>query len=299
LTYFLNFRARPSGGGVQDPVVWQVAIQQPGAQILSTTQSTPIALANDALGKNIVFATHGFNVNQENGYQELGNWQTLLQLDSSFLFVGMVWPGDSSLIGPLSYPGEGLPAMDCGNRLAQFIHDHLAGAASLSFVSHSLGARFVLQAISQLANSIPVRQVALMAGAIDDDCLTNDYKTAGNWAGKINVLASVKDDVLAAAFPIGNIFEGIIEKGHPYWRAALGHKGPRKQVSGKSTGPYQIPADWDYGHHNYIAVQAPLNPPLTIPQNWPAPPNNQPPFPPNPQNWQPSWSAAFVSSRFR
>lgn len=298
MTYFLSFRVRPSGGGVQDPLVQQVSIVG-GAPVVANPNPPTSALASAALGKNVILATHGFNTNQDSGYKELANWETLLQLDSTWLFVGMLWPGDSSWLGPLCYPGEAKPAMDCGNRLAGFISSNLTGAASLSFVSHSLGARFVLQAISKLANTIPVRQVALMAGAINDDCLTNEYQTAGNWAGKINVLASVGDKVLEWAFPEGNVAQEIVDKSSPYWSAALGRKGPRKQVPGKSTGAYQIPADWKYGHHNYIEVQPALNPLLPLPQNLPVPPDDNAPVPTNQPDWKPSWSAAFVSTRFR
>jgi hypothetical protein len=295
MTYFLNLRARPTGGGIADAIaVNQVAIG-PGGPVVSTPDPSASDLAKAVLGKNVVFVTHGFDVNQQDGYSELGNWQTLLQLDDSYLFVGIVWPGDSSWLGPLCYPGEGQHAIKCGNLLATFIATYVAGADSISFVSHSLGARFVLQTISELNGSIPVRQVALMAGAINDDCLSAEYKDAANWVGKIDLLASLKDEVLAKAFPIGNVFEGIIDKGHPYWSAALGHQGPSQVIPGKPTGAYQIPSNWNFGHGNYIEVEPPLNPPLALPQD--VPPEGTPE--PIPAGWQPSWSAAFVSTRFQ
>lgn len=295
MTFFLNFRARPSGGGVQSPAVQGVTIAANGDPVLAAPPPSADDLAKAALGKNVLLATHGFNVNRQKGYQELGNWQTLLQLDDTFLFVGMVWPGDSSWLGPLSYPSEGKPAIQCGNLLADFISQNLIGAASLSFASHSLGALMLLQAIRQLAQAkIPVRQVALMAGAIDDDCLTNEYADAAQWVGRIDILASVKDEVLAWAFPVGNVAQEIIDDDSPYFSAALGHKGPRSQVPSKPTGPYQIPKGWDYGHHNYIEVEpfVPLAPPHDPPldDNAPAPAPGS--------NWTPSWSAAFVSFRF-
>jgi hypothetical protein len=296
VTYFLNLRARPTGGGIRDVIAVNEVTLGPGDPVVSNPDPLPTDLAKAVLGKNAVLVTHGFNVNQKNGFAELGNWQKLLQLDVSYLFIGIVWPGDSSWLGPLSYPGEGVHAIDCGNLLAKFIYTYLVGANSVSFASHSLGARFILQAISQLDSSIPVRQVAIMAGAINDDCLTAEYKTATAKIGKIDILASVKDEVLAKAFPVGNIFEGIIDKGHPYWSAALGHKGPSQLIPGKSTGPYQIPSNWEYGHGNYIEVQPPLNPVLALPQDVPPEGSSKP----RPQDgWQPSWSAAFVSTRFK
>lgn len=296
MTFFLNFRRSPSGGDVADTVTVQQVTIGPNGQVVSVANVPASTLTNAVLGKNVMFVTHGFNVNQQQGYSSVGNWQTLLQLDPSFLFVGMVWPGDSSWLGPLCYPGEGRHAIACGNLLANFIKTYVAGADSISFVSHSLGGRFILQAVQQLKGSIPVRQVAVMAGAINDDCLTGEYQVAASWIGEINILASSKDDVLSKAFPIGNVFEGIIDKGHPYWEGALGHTGPEKLIPGKPTGPYQIPDNWAYAHHNYIEVQPPLNPPLPLPQD--VPPQGSPQPRPG-QPWQPSWSAAFVSTRFK
>jgi hypothetical protein len=296
MTYFLNFRGRPTGGGLRDVVAVNQVMIGSGGPVVSNPDPLVTDLAKVVLGKNVLLATHGFKVNQQEGYAELGNWQALLQLDDSYLFIGIVWPGDSSWLGPLCYPGEGKHAIDCGNLLATFISTYLVGADSISFVSHSLGARFILQTIVKLDGSIPVRQIALMAGAIDDDCLTAEYKDATARIGKIDILASVKDEVLSKAFPVGNVFEGIIEKGHPYWSAALGHRGPRKVIPGKPTGVYQIPSGWNYGHGNYIEVESQLNPPLALPQD--VPPEGSP-EPTTQLGWQPSWSAAFVSTRFK
>jgi hypothetical protein len=296
MTYFLNLRARPTGGGIRDSVAVNQVIIGPGGPVVSNPDPLTSDLAKRVLGKNVLLATHGFYVNQQDGYAELGNWQTLLQLDDSYLFIGIVWPGDSSWLGPFCYPGEGKHAIDCGNLLAKFISTYFAGANSISFVSHSLGARFVLATISKLNSSISVRQIALMAGAINDDCLTSEYRDAAARVGKIDILASLKDEVLSKAFPVGNILEGIIDKGHPYWSGALGHKGPRQLIPGKATGAYQIPSGWNYGHGNYIQVEPQLNPRLALPQDV------QPEGDPEPTTqigWQPSWSAAFVSTRFK
>ena len=111
-----------------------------------------------------------------------------------------------------SYPGERRHALACGDLLAPFVVNNFAGANSLSFVSHSLGARLLLQTVTtlnKLAPALRIRQIGLMAGAINHDCLTAEYASAAGSIGKIDILASVKDEVLAAAFPIGNVFEGI------------------------------------------------------------------------------------------
>jgi hypothetical protein len=292
-------RTNPVGGDVSGAVavaqVNGISIA-PGAPAPTMTIVPPTMLGNDAAGKNVLLATHGFKVDQADGIVCLGNWETLLQLDKSFMFVGVLWPGDSAWLGALCYPGEGRHAIKAGNLLASFVDIYLAKAASISFVSHSLGARMVLQAVLKMGT--PPRQVALMAGAINDDCLVHEYKNATAKVPKISVLASMKDDVLAKAFPIGNILEGIIDVGHPYWDAALGHSGPSKAIPGKLLGPWQIPDSWMYGHHHYLELDPPPAPPFTLPLDIPdIPPQGSPP--PRPvTGWQPAWSAAFVSDRF-
>ena len=118
-----------------------------------------------------------------------------------------------------------------GQMLAAFLDASFGATASISFASHSLGARVILETISQM--TLPVRSATLMAGAIDDDCLASEFTAAASKIGKIPVLASTKDAVLSSIFPIGNFFAGIIAEGHPWWRAALGHRGPSRPVNGQ------------------------------------------------------------------
>ena len=300
MTYFLNLRTHTCGGGVCDPIVEQIP------NLVRVTATTPVpapayksdvaALARDSAGKNIVLAAHGFHVNRANGIRSLGNWKGLLRLNATYLFIGILWPGDSSWMGALCYPGEGRHAMDAGNRVAAFVDKSLSAAESISLVSHSLGTRLVLQAASRMRT--PVRQVALMAGAINNDCLVNEYKAATKKIKKITILASTGDAVLAMAFPIGNLAEGIVDAGHPYYEAALGHRGPsaNTRLPGKFAGPWQIPDNWKYGHHHYLQIKPQPSPPMTIPQE--VPPNGTP-RPSTTDGWQPSWSAAVVTTRFK
>jgi esterase/lipase superfamily enzyme len=221
MTIFLNLRARPAGGEVADQVSPRQVTVAPATSDVTDIDLPLANLASVVLGKNIILATHGFNVNQLDGYKTLANWSTLLQLDGTWLFIGIVWPGDSSWLGPLCYPGEGKHAIVSGNRLAQFLIDNFAGAHSVSFASHSLGARFILQTVTAINNLQPkfaVQHVSLMAGAINHDCLTAEYAAAAQAIGKISLLASVEDEVLAAAFPIGNVLEYPVWQ--TYWQVA-------------------------------------------------------------------------------
>jgi hypothetical protein len=298
MTYFLNLRTNSVGGEVSDHVT-VLQVDDPNApvkQIPSQNDRLAGSLADDAMGRNVVLVTHGFNVSQGDGIRCLANWKTLLPLDDSWLFIGVLWPGDSSWLGPLCYPGEGQHAMKSGDLLAQFIDQWLDGAASISFVSHSLGARMVLQTISQMTRD--VRQVALMAGAINDDCLVKEYADAAAKVSLIHALASVEDEVLSKAFPLGNLAEGIIDARHPWFEGALGDKGPRRPGPGNLRAPWQIPKEWKFGHGNYLEMDAAQDV-AGFPQDIPVPPQSTAPPAPLEGQWRAAWAAEVVANRLR
>ena len=251
-------------------------------------------------GRHVLIATHGFNVDRADGIDCLSNWESLLQLPQPSAFLGLLWPGDSIWAHGLDYPEEPKIADEAGALIAPFIDENFSGAASVSFASHSLGARVVLATIAQM--SLPVRRLTLMAGAIDDNCLNTEFQVAAARIGEISVLASKEDTVLSAAFPLGNFFAGIIAAGHPWWRAALGHCGPSGPNPANFRAPFEIPNNWSFEHGNYLQIDPPPTPRLPIPTD--VPPNGAPkpaldaagnPIP----GWQEEFSAAFASTRFR
>jgi hypothetical protein len=288
MTQFIDLRLAAVGGElVRTPAVNQ------GTNIGNYTGLNQNALLASIRGQNVLIATHGFNVNRADGIACLSNWASLLQLPQSSAFVGLLWPGDSVWAHGLDYPEEALVANQAGILAAEFINANFRQAASISFASHSLGARVVLSTISHL--SLPVRRLLLMAPAIDDNCLATEFQTTAANVGAISVLSSMKDEVLAAAFPLGNLFAGIIAEGHPWWRAALGHCGPASPWPSNFQAPFELPDDWNFGHGSYLHMDYPEPSPLTLPVN--VPPQGSPPLPGN--GWQEAFSSAFASTRFR
>jgi hypothetical protein len=297
MTQFLDCRLAPVGG----ELATTVAVFQ-GTSINDYTGLAMAGLLNAIGGQHVLIATHGFNVNRADGIAHVSNWASLLQLPMGSAFVGLLWPGDSIWAHGLDYPEEPRVADDAGVLIAGFLDATFAGAASISFASHSLGARVVLSTVNNM--SLPVRRVTLMAGAVDDDCLTTEFQAVAAKVGEISILASAKDEVLSAAFPMGNFFAGIIAAGHPWWRAAIGHTGPASPWPSSLQVPYAIPDSWNYQHSNYLQIDNPPAPPLPIPIG--VPPDGSPVLAPdcdangNPiPGWQEAFSAAFVSTRFR
>jgi hypothetical protein len=290
MTPFLDVRLSAVGGNLAASVAVNQGTDIGNYQSLSTAQ-----LIGDIQGRHVLIATHGFNVNRADGIAHLCNWEGLLQLAPASVFVGLLWPGDSIWAHGLDYPEEPRIANEAGQLIAPFLDDNFGGAASISFVSHSLGARVVLETISQVNR--PVRRLTLMAGAIDDDCLNTEFQAAAAGIGEISVLASAKDEVLSELFPLGNLFAGIIAAGHPWWHAALGHRGPSNPWPSNFNAPFEIPDNWNFGHGNYLQIDPPPAPFIATPTD--VPPNGSALPADGATGWQEAWSAAFSSTRFR
>lgn len=286
MTYFLDCRA-DSVGGIP---AQEVTVRRDWDAI------DPQLLENETRGREVILVSHGFNVNRQQGIDALSWWERRLQLGNSFLFVGILWAGDSAWIPAIDYPLEGNEAIVTGKLLGRYLSGHLMQAATLSFASHSLGARVVLETIRQLYRPTDpqVRSLTLMAGAIDDDCLTGEYNDASAKVGNISLLASEGDKVLEWAFPAGNFFSGIITRGDPYWHAALGRNGPDTPFPSNLQKLWQIPNNWNYDHGDYFGTAAPMgpliNPPIYIPAQGTPPPST-------PNDWKPAWSAGFAATR--
>jgi hypothetical protein len=290
MTRFLDVRLDPVGGNLAASVAINEGTSIGNYQGLDINE-----FLTDIRGQHVLIGTHGYNVNRADGVAHLSNWETLLQLISPSIFVGLLWPGDSVWAHGLDYPEEPKIANEAGTLIAPFLDANFGNAASISFGSHSLGARVVLETISKM--SLPVRRVTLMAGAIDDNCLDSEFKVAADRVGKISALASKKDEVLSALFPLGNLIGGIIAEGHPWWRAALGHCGPSKPRPGNFQSPFEIPSNWYYGHHDYLRVDPPPLPSIPLPVD--VPPDGAPEPAGAARGWQEAYSAAFVSTRFQ
>jgi hypothetical protein len=246
VTYFLNFRSAGVGGAVIDPYL----LQGDGTTNPPSLSVVPWAQVQSVLaGRNILFATHGFNVDYASGARALGRLGDYLKLPPPNLFIGMLWPGDA-WIPVVDYPFEGDVAIDCGNRLAEFCNTWGAVAQSFSFASHSLGARFILEAMMSINGRIDTACIA--AGAINRDCLIAEYAEVLRRVATVSLLSSHSDDVLKLAFTVGDPFAEILHDDHTPFTSALGYDGPRMPAPAQILGPWQIGDTEDYGHGNYM-----------------------------------------------
>jgi pimeloyl-ACP methyl ester carboxylesterase len=218
MIYQLAFRKDDSGG----PVV-------PGQlKVMPNGPEGPAATALLALEPRVTFLIHGFNVNREEGATGLGNLAQCLNSALGAAVVSVLWPGDHWL-GPLSYPSEGRDADDTAAQFARFIGDVVPPLTSLSFVTHSMGARVAMETIERLlGRAYRFDQLCLMAPAVDDTCLAslNAYRATVENCNRVAVLSSKEDEVLKYAYPAGDLLQAFA-----FWHdtagSALGYRGPR------------------------------------------------------------------------
>src|SRR5262249_41477296 len=301
MTYFIDLRADSVGG---NPVASIDAVTVRTETQPYPNPSSPLTpeMLRLIQGRDVLLGTHGFHVNRADGISNLAHWAEWLAAAPNGVFLGVLWPGDSRWIPYLDYPVEGNEAMKSGQLLAAYMGANFSDASSVSFASHSLGARMVLETIRYLPASIPIKALTLMAAAIDDNCLSNEYKDAAARVAKISVLASQCDEVLKLAFPLGNPLSGILTRGDPYWHAALGRTGPTPPDQPPNLLQTPILSDsWGFGHGSYINCSgAAVGPPAE------AGPFAQPTVvqpegtaqPANALNWQPAWAASFALTRW-
>jgi Alpha/beta hydrolase of unknown function (DUF900) len=272
----LSTRVLPRGGGVSQTV----SIWDDGNHPRSLAD-----MAKEIQGRDVLLVTHGFSVSQAEGETDLGGWNTGLTL-GGVAVLGVLWPGDSRWIPKVDYVVEGNEAMASGVLLANFINDNFGGALSISFASHSLGARMVLQAIAGMSRK--VRTLFLMAGAIDNTCLNDEFRVAVSNVQSLSVVASRSDDVLKWAFPAGNFLGGILSRGIPYIHEALGREGPVSPYPVNLRAGWQIPDEWNYGHENYLPDTNPMASVIAAIVDFPGPKPTD----------KSAWSAALMTGRF-
>ncbi|MBY3544800.1 alpha/beta hydrolase [Rhizobium laguerreae] len=245
MTLFMNFRERSVAGGVKDPTFLEGTAQTVGGGLKVISDGAVIRRTSR---RDVLFATHGFNVSMPEGVCSLGRLEEALNLPESCQFIGILWPGDF-WIPVINYPFEGETATDCGRRLARYCDRNLRSSSSISFITHSLGARLALQAAQVLQTK--VRSICLTAAAVNSDCLTTQYAGAFANSSIISVLASHKDLVLKLAFPIGDPIADLLHSDHAPFRPALGSGGPPSAV-GATVPPWQIPDTAGYNHGDYL-----------------------------------------------
>ena len=186
--------------------------------------------------------------------------------------------------------------------LGEFVRDNFGFAASLTFASHSLGARVVLQAIQMLAESDLVRNLILLAAAIEDDTLLHEFNQAAKKVDRISVVYSFEDHVLQLAYPGGNLIGGLIERGDPNVKAALGRLGPSAPWPGKILPNPRLPDFWKYGHTDYMTTN-PVAGNFTQPVKVPDPsiqalPSGMLPTMAPGDTWKPCWSPGYAATRW-
>lgn len=253
--FILNFRNNEVGSGIKPGALERYDVDGKLAEEGNS--------AGDSLrqASRVVFVTHGYNVNAEEGRVGLRNFASFLELSEDDAVVLVLWPGDKRILSTLSYPLQGNNADETARHLVLFIAERniIQKDTQLSFITHSLGARVGMETVKRMLSKrgYNFEQVCLMAPALVDYSLSNakEYQEATDSCGRVAVLASRMDLVLAGAFPLGNLLEVFPLMRKRTVGLALGWHGPRNHRSGKvpdNVFHEQISVSNGVGHGDYI-----------------------------------------------
>lgn len=217
-----------------------------------TTQTVGADLANEP---RITFLVHGFSVSDAKGRKKLTELAKILEQDERRAYVSVLWPGDAPSWGPARravYPFATQKAKDCAKFFIDYLEElELPTGTNLSFISHSLGARFVMEIVRLLGTTdYRVSRVCLMAAAINDDSLVDEYDGFGKVVERLAVLASRMDMVLLGAYPAGTLLQ-LFRYRNTDVRLALGTRGPRPSRPSEVFHE-QIPIGRNVQHGDYL-----------------------------------------------
>ncbi len=241
MKYLITFRDRCKGGPVSSA---------------RFVDGEGLGSGSDLFGESrLVFLLHGFNRCQEEGRASLLGLADLLNAESTWGVVAVLWPGDHGL-GKVSYSFEGRDADDTAALLARFI-ECSAPPVPVSFVAHSLGCRVALETVKRLRlENRAVEEVCLFAAAVDADSLASSeaYSEDARGAQRVTVLSSRRDKVLKFAYPVGDFLQAFLFRRDDFG-LALGFRGPRDHKGGSvpdSVTGVEIPKSSGVGHGDYF-----------------------------------------------
>ena len=235
-----------------------------GGAVRSSPEFIPVgdsscSEADLSVAKDIAFLIHGFNVNRDEGMVSLSRLVDGLAASGRDAVVGVLWPGDS-YFGPLGYSFEGVDADDTASSFTTYIKETWRRPSKpiLSFAAHSKGCRVALETVKGLPRAFDgsIDQICLMAGAVDDTCLSDPavYRQAAAKAKRVTVMSSVNDRVLRFAYPAGDLLQAFIYA-DDIAGSALGYKGYRDgnfKSPDKKPLKIPIPDSRKQGHGDYL-----------------------------------------------
>jgi hypothetical protein len=267
--YYLAFRdLSTTSTGVMSGEVYKQADVSPTTNWPKTSPSDLIRVPWGDVpglfrGQRVCFLVHGFNVPATHAiwcegpaaqeFEALGKLG--LQITAADIVVTVMWPGDG-LLGWNWFTAYG-HSKETGRNFVDFLTQNAAQASEISFISHSLGARVVLETVAQAKDKdLPFGTAVLMAAAVDDNALDDgEYSAASAALKRIVVLSSMQDEVLEYLFTAGSLVERALWWSYDGTSRALGRYGPAFAANSKvpaKTEWYEIKPSVKQGHHNYL-----------------------------------------------
>lgn len=149
---------------------------------------------------------HGYHSSAEGA---ASSYSTIAQAMPELKMIELYWPGGALALG---FPIDVHRATEAGWRLRDILNGCM-DASALDVQTHSLGARVAMEALKWAG--LKIRHLILTAPAVENDCLTGEFKDVIENVETLNVFCSSGDPVLKKTYPLG-----------AFGRQALGLYGP-------------------------------------------------------------------------
>lgn len=186
-------------------------------------------------GRTVVVWVHGF---RQRFYPVVNIGRHLLHRFSSPLgdkeekpiFLLFLWPACSRV---LQYGASRSNAESASRHLAALLEILKAEQCRSIVIGHSMGCRVALRSLlraptcNATEDGVMCSRLILVAAAVPEDALTTggEFPRGRIAAGKVDVVSSLRDDVLRDSFPRGEAAVGLLS-GRLQMPAALGLSGP-------------------------------------------------------------------------
>ncbi len=218
-----------------------------------------------ANARHLLLITHGFNVKAGEGFEGLSATLAQMAVHPAFPAAGLLpvivlWPGDW-VVPVVNFPAAHRPAERAGRQLGEHVGRFAAAVPAISLMSHSLGARVVLEAVLALPAGRQVDTLCLTAAATDNDIFRQDkagrYSAVPGRCRQVMVIHSRRDKVLRLAYPAGDFLADLFlrDRDSPF-RAALGFHGPRPTDRPVVPPNFGIPDGAGVDHGDYVGAGA-------------------------------------------
>lgn len=185
---------------------WDIGIRR-GLETSRTNIDRLSPIQEAVAGKRVLLLVHGYNNEFDDivrAYDLVDSQSSRLMQGKYDLVIGYTWPGGDNRFEYFSAKTRaGAIAPRFSENLRQ-LHQRSTRPKSLDVMTHSMGARVALEALKHLTTRNVIRNLILLASAVDNESIerNEEYFSANSKPSNSFVFHSRHDQVLSVAYRI-------------------------------------------------------------------------------------------------